>query len=403
MRPRSPYHFSFFRIALGAYLCVHFVELLPYAAEVWGPHGLLPDPALNLTHGVLPNILSWTNRDAVTTGFVALLALCAVGLAIGWQRPVMALVLWYGWACLFDRNNLTANPGMPYVGWLLLVCAVVPRGEPLGLTRVEHERPWALPRMLYIGAWVLMAVGYTISGIDKWMAPSWRDGSAIVHLLENPLARDTYLRTWLLTWPDALHRVMTWSILAMEALFLPLALFRRTRLLAWGGMVLMHLGILCIVDFADLTIGMLMIHFFTLDERWLKPARIERATVYFDGVCGLCNSFVDLLMQEDRSGVLRFAPLQGTTAHERVPALAEGELSTVVYEREDRVYTKSGAAIRILRDIGGVWKLTGVLLVLPAPLRDRIYAWVARNRYKWFGQKEACRMPTPEERSRFLP
>jgi len=249
-----------------------------------------------------------------------------------------------------------------------------------------------------------MAVGYSISGFDKWMAPSWRDGSAIVHLLENPLARDTWLRGWMLSWPEALHRVMTWSILAMEALFLPLALFPRTRLAAWLGMVFMHLGILCIVDFADLTIGMLMIHLFTLEERWLRPAKTKSGVLFFDGVCGLCNTFVDMLLTGDRHGVLLVAPLQGPTAEERLPTELRGDdLTTVVYQRNGTTFTRSTAALRALHDIGGIWKPAAVLLIIPAPIRNLFYDFVARNRYRWFGRKAGCRLPSPEERARFLP
>jgi len=400
LRPVSPYHFSVFRIFLGCYLLTHFLMLLPYVEEVWGPNGMIGDPKLNLTGGILP--LSMVNMPGVASGLVALLALLSMAFTLGWQRPIVSFLIWLGWASLFDRNNLISNPGMPYVGWLLLVCAVVPKGEPWSLSR--GRKGWEPPMAMYIAAWILMAVGYSISGYDKWMAPSWRDGSAIVHLLENPLARDTGLRTWMLSWPDALHRTMTWSILAMEALFLPLAIFTRTRLIAWLGMVLMHLGILCIVDFADLTIGMLMIHLFTLEESWLKPANARSGILYFDGVCGLCNRFVDLLLTEDRHGAIQVTPLQGSTAEERLPAdLRRDGLTTVVYQRSGNTFTKSGAALRVLHDIGGIWKLAIVLLIVPAPIRDVLYGFVARNRYRWFGLKESCRIPTPEERSRFLP
>ncbi|QQR88439.1 MAG: DUF393 domain-containing protein [Flavobacteriales bacterium] len=147
-----------------------------------------------------------------------------------------------------------------------------------------------------------------------------------------------------------------------------------------------------------------MIHAFALEERWLKPTEDRSGVLYFDGVCGLCNSFVDLLFAEDRHGVLRVTPLQGTTALERLPAELRGSnLTTVVYQRNGKTWTRSGAALRVLRDLGGIWKLASILILVPAPLRNMVYDFVARNRITWFGQKETCRMPTPEERSRFLP
>lgn len=125
--------------------------------------------------------------------------------------------------------------------------------------------------------------------------------------------------------------------------------------------------------------------------------------IYFDGVCGLCNAFVDLLLRNDRKGRFLFAPLQGTTAQEHIPELALGELTTVVYQRSGQVLTKSTAAIRILRDLGGFGSMAVLALVLPTPWRDRLYDGVARGRYRWFGRKETCRLPGPEERARFLP
>ena len=129
------------------------------------------------------------------------------------------------------------------------------------------------------------------------------------------------------------------------------------------------------------------------------PARI----VFFDGVCGLCNRFVDLLLRVDRTRILRYAPLQGTTAAALLPQAFGKNMDTVVYLRDGRLFTRSDAAIRILRDTGGIRRCAAALLLLPRPIRDSVYAWVARNRYGWFGQLDACRLPSPEERSYFLP
>lgn len=128
-----------------------------------------------------------------------------------------------------------------------------------------------------------------------------------------------------------------------------------------------------------------------------------RGIVFFDGVCGLCNRFVDRLLAVDTDGVLRFAPLQGTTAQDRLPAGLADELNTVVYLRDGVVLTRSDAALRILMDLGGWLKLHGAWFIVPRSLRDYVYDWIARNRYRWFGKHETCRLPTPEERTRFLP
>jgi predicted DCC family thiol-disulfide oxidoreductase YuxK len=125
--------------------------------------------------------------------------------------------------------------------------------------------------------------------------------------------------------------------------------------------------------------------------------------VFFDGVCGLCNRFIDRLLTMKGSGTLRFAPLQGSTAQDRLPAGMADALNSVVYLREGVVLQRSDAALRVLTDLGGWNSVYRVLFIVPRPLRDFVYDWIARNRYRWFGKHETCRLPTPEERARFLP
>lgn len=128
----------------------------------------------------------------------------------------------------------------------------------------------------------------------------------------------------------------------------------------------------------------------------------DRAILYFDGVCGLCNRFVDWLIRHDREGRLRYAPLQGRTAAARLPAEDVAGLTTVVLERDGRLSRRSTAAIEAVAILGGPWLATSLLKTVPRPLRDGLYDWVARRRYGWFGRREVCRLPTEAERHLFL-
>jgi hypothetical protein len=260
--------FAWFRSILGVYLCIHFIPLIPYAGEVWGPHGLLPDASVNLTYGVLPDVLSHLGAGQLSV-LIGILAVLSLVLASGYARPWVALLLWLGWVALFNRNNFIGNPSLAFIGWLLLVCAVVPSGERRWLDRSANV-DWQFPRLLFVAAWIIMAAAYTISGIDKLKAPGWCDGSAMHHLLVNPLARPSALRDWMLSAPSGILSFMTYAVLSVEILFFPLALFTRTRRWIWLAMVVTHLGILVFVDFADLTLGMLMIHVFTFDPAWWR-------------------------------------------------------------------------------------------------------------------------------------
>ncbi len=125
--------------------------------------------------------------------------------------------------------------------------------------------------------------------------------------------------------------------------------------------------------------------------------------VFFDGVCGLCNHTVDFLMSKDCRAVLKFAPLQGETAANLVPDSVRRNLNTFVFANHGRLYYRSGAMARILMRIGGVWRVLGAMLwLIPWPLRDIGYRCVSSLRYRLFGKRESCRLPTPEERRRFL-
>ena len=133
----------------------------------------------------------------------------------------------------------------------------------------------------------------------------------------------------------------------------------------------------------------------------------EGPILFFDGYCGLCNGFVDFVIARDSKAVFRFSPLQGETANARVPADAvspasPGDPRSIVFWENGRVHRKSDAVLRALPLLGGAWKLAAALRVIPRPARDFAYDVVARNRYRWFGRRETCRMPGPGERERFL-
>jgi predicted DCC family thiol-disulfide oxidoreductase YuxK len=132
----------------------------------------------------------------------------------------------------------------------------------------------------------------------------------------------------------------------------------------------------------------------------------DRAYVLFDGVCNLCDASVLFIIDRDPAGHFAFAPLQSAEAEqllaERGEAGAGAALSSLLLVEGERVYRRSTAALRIARRLSGAWPLLYAFVVVPRPVRDAVYDWVARNRYRWFGRQEACRIPTPELRGRFL-
>ena len=123
--------------------------------------------------------------------------------------------------------------------------------------------------------------------------------------------------------------------------------------------------------------------------------------MFYDGVCGLCSRLVARLLKWDKHHRLNFATLQGQTAA-RLHITSSGEPESMVYLADGKGYTASEGVIRAMAAMGGGWKLMLVLLVFPRFLRDAVYNWVGRNRYRWFGKLPACRIPSPDERMYFF-
>jgi predicted DCC family thiol-disulfide oxidoreductase YuxK len=131
---------------------------------------------------------------------------------------------------------------------------------------------------------------------------------------------------------------------------------------------------------------------------------LKHPIIFFDGVCAMCNKFVDIIIRVDTKGIFRFAPLQGTTARDMLPAQPDNPQEwSMIYLDGQRVHDQSDASLRVYQRLGGAWRLLSFALILPRFIRNPVYRFIAKNRYRWFGRKDSCRIPTKEEQSRFLP
>ena len=125
--------------------------------------------------------------------------------------------------------------------------------------------------------------------------------------------------------------------------------------------------------------------------------------ILFDGECNFCDSSVQFIIKNDPKGIFHFASLQSDTGQEllkkhHVPS----NIDSMILIEENKVYYKSAAALRICRHLKGAWKLLYAFIVVPRPLRNVAYDFIAKNRYKWFGKKESCMLPSPSVRARFI-
>jgi predicted DCC family thiol-disulfide oxidoreductase YuxK len=131
-----------------------------------------------------------------------------------------------------------------------------------------------------------------------------------------------------------------------------------------------------------------------------SPAERDRPVILFDGVCNLCTGSVQFVIERDSRKRFRFASLQSPVAEQLLGR--RDDLESVVLVENGEIYRKSTAALRIARRLDGLWPLLAVFLVLPRFLRDAVYDWIGRRRYRMFGKRDACWVPSAELAERFL-
>ena len=131
---------------------------------------------------------------------------------------------------------------------------------------------------------------------------------------------------------------------------------------------------------------------------------MNKPIIFFDGVCNLCNSSVQFVIKRDRKSKFMFASLQSKKGQEILNrfGLPANDFNSFILLEGDKVYTKSTALLKVLKELRGGWKLLYAFIILPAFIRDPFYNLVAKNRYKWYGKREECMIPTPALKSRFL-
>ena len=261
---------------------------------------------------------------------------------------------------------------MPYAAFILFAFSFIPPHEPLVLLpRKAAKTLWHMPSWIYYSAWFCLLLIYGIGASRIFNGPS--------------------------SWYEFIYA-------ALLVLFIFLSLFGLTRKWAWTVMLGIQLIILFIYPDILFMLGIIMLHLFVFDARWLKPKTyVEHPIVFFDGYCGLCDWFVNLALSEDKAGILRFSPLQGQIAQQTIGKIELEKLESVILFDNNKLYRQSEAILRILSYLGGLWRLFEVAYIIPVRLRNYIYYIIARHRYQWFGKRASCRFPSQKEKKYFLP
>ena len=132
--------------------------------------------------------------------------------------------------------------------------------------------------------------------------------------------------------------------------------------------------------------------------------KTKKPIILFDGYCNLCNASVNFIIRRDRKDLFRFATFQSDAGKEIAKKLGIENIvsDTIILYRHGKIYTRSTAAIIISSKLSGLWPILYIFIVIPPPLRNGVYNLISRNRYKWFGRKENCMMPTKETLEKFI-
>jgi predicted DCC family thiol-disulfide oxidoreductase YuxK len=130
----------------------------------------------------------------------------------------------------------------------------------------------------------------------------------------------------------------------------------------------------------------------------------QQPIILFDGVCNFCNSAVNFTLKRNKKANIRFAPLQSEAGQKLLQQynLPVSDMESFVFIENSKAYQRSTAALKVCPHLRGLWPLSYGLIIVPRFIRDGIYNWIAKNRYKWFGRQQSCMIPTPEVRARFL-
>ncbi len=128
----------------------------------------------------------------------------------------------------------------------------------------------------------------------------------------------------------------------------------------------------------------------------------QNPIIFFDGICNLCNGAINFIIDRDKKGHFKIAPLQSKVAENYIPKQIIENTDSIILWDADHLYSKSTAALKIARHLDGAWKGLYVLIIIPKFIRDFVYDIIAKKRYKWFGKRDSCRMPTKDIKNRFL-
>ncbi len=385
-------------------------------------------------------ILSWMSTPLSSEVFWWLsivVILLNIGYLIGWKfkftGPAFAIAVLVfftyrnSWSMMYhNRNALVLH--IVILGlvasadtWSWDAFKRIKKGYKTPKTHWQYGWPIQLICAATVGTYLLAGIA-KIAGDLAW---EWADGTA----MRSQVAVDAIRKEMLGSEAAPLFNFLfehTWLFLGMGILTFvlelgaPLALVKRKWGMIWATLTwMMHWGVFFImgISFRYQMTGLIFLPFFNLEKLWdsSKKHMIEgtnnqsvfdnssKPVVLFDGICNLCNGWIQFILKREQNQLFQFASLQSETVEHllRNNNLLQNSSSILLIEN-GMIYKKSEAVLRICKYLRTPWRVLTVLLIIPRSFRDPIYDIVAKNRYKWFGKQQHCKLPQPDQRFRFL-
>lgn len=264
--------FSLVRMLFGLWLIQHFFFLIPYGRELYSSEGMkVAGGAL-----YLKELLAPLRSPAGISTLLGLSLLSSIFFTLKIKRALNSLFLFFTWVFFFHQDLLTYNPGVPYIGWMLLALSLVPDNEERFFW--ENKSPdFSFPPVLFWGLWLVVTLGYTASGLHKFFfSPLWREGRALTYVFDYPATRSETLAQLYFGLPLLIQKIVNWSVIIVEGFFFLALFIPKGRKTLWILNSLMHLGILITLKFASLSIVMLIIHAFMIEDGWFSPYGVSK-------------------------------------------------------------------------------------------------------------------------------
>lgn len=245
----------FVNLLLGSLLCFQFLYLIPVSAELFS---LLDFPGDKSRWFQNLGIFQFTESSFLISVYLFVLAFLSLVFAFNIHSRWIAIFIWLGLLSLRGRNLLHSDFDWDYLGWLLLASVLIPN---------IHKKKWEMPWQIYWGAWLVLCVSYSASGLSKMISPLWQNGTAIEYMLSSTFT-SRFVVPLDSTYLDLPLRIVAWSTLFLEALALPLMFFNYGRMIIWGGMTMVHIGAAILTPLTELSVATLIFHVFVFDSRW---------------------------------------------------------------------------------------------------------------------------------------